>query len=314
MPTYLVHGFRWPRWAIRIYIARQDLEDAASDWIVAPATSVTLLNSFYTLYDFLPPSSPPPSSYALPAPHTQVVVQEASTKEPPRRLTKRNTSSRASLKSSLSVRARRSSALSIANTQRQSGIANGQNGDKNRHGRNGTHLESPPSTNANTSTSTLAEKDAPSFNDWSVVKILEQYNPADMHSTSQPYAYVGDYFVKVELGVSIPEEMAKYDAMMRAEEELVSPGGPGSLGEGLSARDIRRKSRRLGWFEKLRDGVHKGAEIEWFVVVCGDEERVAPEVSDLGSSSLGSEDEDIKTPRSAGLRGFFGKKKTIREE
>lgn len=193
------------------------------------------------------------------------------------------------------------------------------NGDKNRDGRNGTHLESPPSTNPNTSTSTLAEKDVPKFNDWSVVKILEQFNPADMQTTSQPYAYVGDYCVKVELGVSIPEEMAKYDTMMRAEEELVAPGGagaPGTLGEGLSARDIRRKSKRLGWFEKLRDGVHKGAGIEWFVVVCGDEERAPPEVSDVASSSAGtpgSEDEGIKTPRSAGLRGFFGKKKSIRE-
>src|SRR5271167_3724871 len=59
MPTYLVHGFRWPRAAIRIHIILFDLEDAASDWIVAPASAITILNSFYTLYDFLPPSHPP---------------------------------------------------------------------------------------------------------------------------------------------------------------------------------------------------------------------------------------------------------------
>src|SRR5205814_178198 len=56
MPTYLVHGFRWQRQSIRIHIILYDLEDAAPDWIVSPATTTTILNSFYTLYDFLPPS------------------------------------------------------------------------------------------------------------------------------------------------------------------------------------------------------------------------------------------------------------------
>jgi exonuclease III len=84
----------------------------------------------------------------------------------------------------------------------------------------------------------------------------------------------------------------------------------------LSARDIRRISRRLGWFEKLRDGLQKGADIGWFVVVCGDEERASPEI-EIGTTSEDTEEEDLKTPRSAGLRSFFGtvsRKKSIPEE
>jgi hypothetical protein len=167
-----------------------------------------------------------------------------------------------------------------------------------------------------------------SFNDWSVVKFVEQYDPNDLISTSQPYAYVGDYMVEVKLGVSVNEEIAKYEARQRAEEaplnSPVSPGTPatpniGASGDlsspGLSARDIRRISRRLGWFEKLRDGLQKGADIGWFVVVCGDEERASPDI-EIGTTSEDTE-EDVKTPRSAGLRSFFGtvsRKKSIPEE
>ncbi|PSN61375.1 hypothetical protein BS50DRAFT_459448, partial [Corynespora cassiicola Philippines] len=50
MPTWLVHGFRWPRPSIRIHIILQNLEDAAPEWLMAPATSTTMTESFKTLY------------------------------------------------------------------------------------------------------------------------------------------------------------------------------------------------------------------------------------------------------------------------
>ncbi|KAF4967202.1 hypothetical protein FZEAL_10565 [Fusarium zealandicum] len=59
MPTYLCHGFRWHRRAIRIFVILNDLEDAASNWIIAPATSSSILSQFYTSYDFLPKPAPP---------------------------------------------------------------------------------------------------------------------------------------------------------------------------------------------------------------------------------------------------------------
>jgi hypothetical protein len=172
-----------------------------------------------------------------------------------------------------------------------------------------------------------------SFNDWSVVKLVEQYDPDDMTAVSQPYAYVGDYMVEVTLGASLTDEMAKYESKLKGDDAPMSmpvtpasPGTPATPGTGnvgdinspaISAREFRRKSRRLGWFEKLRDGLQKGEEIGWFVVVCGDEERAAPSMDELdgrpSTSTTGSDSTPQRTPRSAGMRGFFHKKKVSDE-
>lgn len=50
MPTYLVHGFRWPRQLVRIHIILQNLDDAAAEWLVAPRTTLALLKNFNQLY------------------------------------------------------------------------------------------------------------------------------------------------------------------------------------------------------------------------------------------------------------------------
>jgi len=50
MPTYLIHGFRWPRPLIRIHIILQNLDDAAAEWLLAPDTTATLLDNFTELY------------------------------------------------------------------------------------------------------------------------------------------------------------------------------------------------------------------------------------------------------------------------
>lgn len=153
------------------------------------------------------------------------------------------------------------------------------------------------------------EKDIP-FNTWSAVKLLEQYDPEDLKTVSMPFAYVADHLIEVRTGVSISEEMSKYETRVRGEE--VGPGpaagpvavpgipgtpgmaGVGSMGDlmspsgGMSARELRRKERRAGWFEKLRDELQKDANIGWFVVVCGDEDRVPPTVP----GSIAEEDEE----------------------
>ncbi|PMD50780.1 uncharacterized protein K444DRAFT_547937 [Hyaloscypha bicolor E] len=295
MPTFLVHGFRWQRQNIRIHIILHDLEDAAPEWVVAPATSVTLLNSFYSLYDFLPPSNPPPASYPLPAPTEKIITKSEDGK--PKALTKK-----------------KGSIASLGSLGRKSRPAKLEAKRTNGNG-NGHHVTA--SSESGTSRTTSASRDSkgenkPTFNDWSVVKFVEQYDPNDLSSTSQPYAYVGDYMVEVKLGASVNEEIAKYEARQRAEE--LPPGLPAGV---MSAREIRRKSRRLGWFEKLRDGLQKGADIGWFIVVCGDEERAAPSM-DLGrTSEENTDEEEQKTPRSAGLRGFFGtagRRKNIPQE
>lgn len=46
MPTWIVHGFRWPRAQIRIHIILQNLDDAAPEWLMAPATAACLTENF----------------------------------------------------------------------------------------------------------------------------------------------------------------------------------------------------------------------------------------------------------------------------
>lgn len=169
----------------------------------------------------------------------------------------------------------------------------------------------------------------PAFNEWSIIKLLEQYDPNDLQAVSQPYAYVADYMVDVSLSASLADEILKYDAKVKKGEGSVgspnTPGTPGTAGVNatgdstnstMSARDVRRASRRLGWFEKLRDGLEKGGEIGWFVVVCGDEERAIPSMDSSRSQlDLGLYDDEYqKTPKSASLRGFFHRRRNLPEE
>lgn len=88
-------------------------------------------------------------------------------------------------------------------------------------------------------------------NEWSPVKLLEEYDLEETASAARPYAYVADYAVRVDLGASVADEMARYEAMAKQHEG--------------------------GWFEKLRDQLQPAAAIQWYVVVCADEERAAPE-------------------------------------
>lgn len=53
MPVYLVHGFRWPRKAIRIHIILNNVEEAAPEWLMSPTTSAALITNFRVLYPTL---------------------------------------------------------------------------------------------------------------------------------------------------------------------------------------------------------------------------------------------------------------------
>jgi hypothetical protein len=138
MPTYLLHGFRWPRQLIRIHIIFQNLDDAAADWLVAPKTTLTLLKNFNQLY---------PSCME--------------------------------------------------------------------------HLTR--------------------------LRFVEQYDPNDQASVSQPFAYVADMVEEVKLGVDID--------------------------------DIRGKGVDQTQWEalmELRDKLAPDEKVGWYIVVCGDEERAVP--------------------------------------
>ena len=58
MPVYVLHGFRWPRPAIRIHIILNNLDDAAPEYIVSPETSASLAQNFRELYPDIMSSLP----------------------------------------------------------------------------------------------------------------------------------------------------------------------------------------------------------------------------------------------------------------
>ncbi|KAI9756444.1 MAG: Transcription initiation protein spt3 [Chaenotheca gracillima] len=46
MPAYLLHGFRWHRPEIRVYVVLANVDDASPDWVMGPATSAAIVDSF----------------------------------------------------------------------------------------------------------------------------------------------------------------------------------------------------------------------------------------------------------------------------
>jgi hypothetical protein len=149
MPTWIVHGFRWPRPQIRIHIILQNLDDAAPEWLMAPATVACMTGNFKKQW--------PDEMKQLPG-----------------------------------------------------------------------------------------------------LRFIEQYDPEDLTTKDQPYAYVCDQVHEIKLGVDF--------------DELRGGGVPEDQWAAIA---------------ELRDKVAPGEKLGWFVVVNGDVERWAP--------PLGDEDQDTET-------------------
>ncbi|EGR47907.1 uncharacterized protein TRIREDRAFT_48852, partial [Trichoderma reesei QM6a] len=88
-------------------------------------------------------------------------------------------------------------------------------------------------------------------NQFSPVKLLEEYDPEETSISARPFAYVADHVIRIDLSANVLEEMAKYEALVKERNEG-------------------------NWFERLRDELQPGSPIEWYVVVNGDEERGWP--------------------------------------
>ncbi|KAF2108654.1 hypothetical protein BDV96DRAFT_605415 [Lophiotrema nucula] len=164
MPTWLVHGFRWPRPLIRIHIILQNLDDCAAEWTMAPLTSSGLIENFKELYPEIMPK-----------------------------------------------------------------------------------LES--------------------------LRFIEQYDPEDIVSKDQPYAFVCDQVHEVQLSVDIDEVR----------------------GKGV-ANDA------WGALVDLRDKLAPGEKVGWFVVVNGDVERWAPPMDEEEEISMASQLTSPTSRHSSGVR------------
>lgn len=273
MPTYLIHGFRWQRQAIRIHVAFYNLDDAAPDWLMAPTSALAMHESFYKICDFLPPNEPP----AISTPRsTSKNVSPSRAREgeaQPKSFIKRMTS-----RASLSTMGRKQRPPSRDNEIHRKDHSEGATTAESS---NGGQLPYPDEHTTGIQPTNVAKTTR--FNEWSAIKLLEQYDLNEQIHPYQEYAYVGDYVIEVKLGASISEHTQKYQ-------------------EWLS------RVKEGAWIEKLRDKLQADADIGWYVVVCGDEDRFAPEPTDVSTYEEGRGDYERKDLKTGGLKSYFGKK------
>lgn len=271
MPTYLCHGFRWQRRSIRVYVVVQNLDDASPEWIIPAKSATCILDSFYNLFDFLPYCSPSgpgfasdsdgDDSYALQQTHRdRDRSRSASVHAPSHRSRSQSRGIDHRSRSHSRQPSHHSPALS-----RQPSRSHSRQPSRSQMSLLGDGRATIASTHSD------APKDDFSTQDWSVVKVLEEYDPQNLTEVSRPYAYVADYVVRVDLSVSIAEEMHRYEERARADRD------PPMLGHASDETGRKKGNKRTGWFEKLRDQLQRGEDIRWYIVVNGDEVRDWPD-------------------------------------
>ncbi|KAI0097413.1 hypothetical protein F4776DRAFT_535182 [Hypoxylon sp. NC0597] len=281
MPTYLCHGFRWHRRSIRYFVVIQNVEDAASEWIVGRQSPVALLDQFYELFDFLPPCTRPTHNLS-PSPNCNQSQNSTSNGH---------------------AHSRIHSYGDKEHKDKNNRFENGENRTRRR-------LSKSPSRSRSLGQLSETHDDIPQvpspeppeldesvpFNDWSVVKFLEEFDPSDLTVVSGPWAYVADYVVRVDTSVSVAEEISRYEARMKTES--YKPMSGSSDEEGRKINTLGNK--KAGWLEQLRDQLQRTESIRWYVVVCGDEERSARELEER----IRARKEGNKAKSSTTIRGI----------
>lgn len=104
------------------------------------------------------------------------------------------------------------------------------------------------------------------------LRFVEQYDPNDLSASgvSQPYAYVADLVEEVKLGVEIDEVR----------------------GRGLN-------NDQWTSIMELRDKLAPEENVGWYIVVCGDEERLPPPPSASGEEGANSREITPSPPADA---------------
>lgn len=273
MPAYLCHGFRWQRRSVRVFVIVQNLDDASPEWIIPARSSQCILESFYNLFDFLPYCVPPPRSGSDYGSSSRVTLRTGADSD--------DDNSRASRGGN----GTRSRSRSGANASQKS---RSQSRTRSRQQSNPPQPSAapppPPLLNAH---GLPAGEDELKAQDWSVVKLLEEYDPMRLDEVSRPYAYVADYAVRIDLSASVFDEIARYEERVRADRDppITGPCDEGAPGSGQQSKKKGGKKAQqgggsgsgTGWFERLRDQLQRGEEIRWYVVVNGDEVRDWPD-------------------------------------
>ncbi|KAI1734028.1 hypothetical protein F4680DRAFT_366093 [Xylaria scruposa] len=293
MPTYLCHGFRWHRKSVRYYIVKNDIEDGATEWIVAPRSEAAIIEHFYDSFNFLPPINPPsrnaPSPayrkhHHAPSNDSSYVSRTSSSdyhgSEDPRQSTRNGTKTRSRSASRQSIKS--------LNRPRTSGRDEAANS-----------IPFPPLPLL--SPSSIATKSSDYFDTSPPIKLLEEFDPKDESMASAPWAYVADHVVRVGTSVSIADEMFRYEARMKRDPNRAMHGSSDEYGRKV----FGASSKKAGWLEKLRDQLQRGESIRWYVVVCGDEERYNPTNHD-DDELLEEDEEEYEEEEEEGIEEYEG--------
>ncbi|KAK3687673.1 hypothetical protein B0T22DRAFT_136157 [Podospora appendiculata] len=267
MPTYLCHGFRWQRRSIRVYVVVQNLDDVSPEWVITPKSSQSLLESFYNLFDFLPFRVPPPSRSSGRGPSIDSERESY--------FLNANTTN---TNPATGGRGRNGSGTRSPSRSRSRSQSHTQSPNHSRQPSHSQRRQSSPPPLPPLSPGEDQSKDLNGHGggedfraqDWSIIKVLEEYDPLNLDEVSRPYAYVADYAVQIDLSVSIAEEIRRYEERNRADRD------PPMTGQASDETGRKKSSKKPGWFEKLRDQLQRGEDIRWYVVVNGDETRDWP--------------------------------------
>lgn len=273
MPTYLCHGFRWKRRSIRVYVVVQNLDDAAPEWVIKRGSARCLIESFYDLFDFLPECTIPPARSSHSEPQS---TDRSSVGDDDGRASGHTTrADRSGSRSQARAVAAQQNQGPCYGTQHQEDptgpgpdLPSNHQGSSVHQAANASSLLPSSQSQFPSSSPSLEGDDLDPIlaQDWSPVKLIEEYDPNNLEEVSRPYAYVTDYVQRIDASCGIVEEIAKHEQQVRSKTDPPVTG----CGSGESL------DRGASWFEGLRDQLQRDEEIKWYVVVNGDEERAWP--------------------------------------
>lgn len=307
MPTYLCHGFRWQRRSIIVYIVVQNVDNAAPEYIIREGSPYSLISSFYTLFDFLPDCVFPPTrsssittrTYSIDRSSIATSVKDDSDTISYRAIQPNRSRSRGRAGSVSALQQQqqqqpsqyymesRDNDIPISRKESSNSSRKRSKSDITRNNippnssspmayQNSKYQSppSPPPSNARPSFPQMVDyqSDPILCQEWSPVKLLEEYDPNDLEAASRPCAYVADYVKRIDASCSIVEEIQKYEQRVRY-SPVPAVTGPSSDEMLNDKKRDTTKIPRAGWFEKLRDQLQQNQEIRWYVVVHGEEDR-----------------------------------------
>ncbi|KAL2754481.1 hypothetical protein ACRALDRAFT_209852 [Sodiomyces alcalophilus JCM 7366] len=115
--------------------------------------------------------------------------------------------------------------------------------------------------------------------DQCAIRLLEEYDARGVTSADQPHVFVADHVVRVDLSVSVLQEMALYEErtiQYTCGHNVMASESRDEYDKRESEPDEVTSEKSQGeavrWFEKLRVELQPDEDIGWYVVICRDKE------------------------------------------